>query len=116
LPKRAQRRAATSSDDTTADTAAPPCAATPQTAPEPSQSIDADDDVDAGACRAVTKTPAHPKDAMSMLTILMLVLLVAALGGGGFGYSRWGYMGWSPAALIFIVFIVLSFTGVLRWR
>lgn len=53
---------------------------------------------------------------MSMFTILMLVLLVAALGGGGFGYSRWGYMGWSPAVLIFVVFVVLSLTGVLRWR
>lgn len=62
------------------------------------------------------QTPAHPKDTMSMLTILMLVLLVAALGGGGFGYSRWGYAGWSPAALIFVVLVVLSLTGVLRWR
>ncbi len=53
---------------------------------------------------------------MSMLTILMLVLLVAALGGGGFGYSRWGYMGWSPAALIFVVFSVMWLTGLLRWR
>lgn len=53
---------------------------------------------------------------MSMLTILMLVLLVAALGGGGFGHARWGYLGWSPAAIILVIFVVMSLTGVLRWR
>jgi hypothetical protein len=48
---------------------------------------------------------------MSTLMILMIVLLVLALGGGGFGHSRVGFIGWSPAAIILVIFIVLFFTG-----
>ena len=32
-----------------------------------------------------------------MLTIILVVLLIAFLAGGGFGYSRWGLGGMSPA-------------------
>jgi hypothetical protein len=46
-----------------------------------------------------------------MLTIFLIVLLVLALGGGGWGYSRYGYVGWSPAGLILLVLLVLWFAG-----
>ena len=45
-----------------------------------------------------------------MLTILLIVFLIALLGGG-FGYSRYGYAGMSPAALIVVVLLVLLLMG-----
>ena len=45
-----------------------------------------------------------------MLTILV-ILLVLALVGGGFGHTRYGYAGWSPAGVILLVLLVLFFTG-----
>ena len=45
-----------------------------------------------------------------MLTLLVILLLVAMLGGG-FGHSRVGYVGWSPAAILIVVLIVLAATG-----
>lgn len=45
-----------------------------------------------------------------MLTIL-IILLVLALIGGGIGHSRYGYAGWSPAGLILLVVLVLLLTG-----
>lgn len=45
-----------------------------------------------------------------MLTILLIVLLIAVLGGG-LGYSRFGYAGWSPAAIIAVVLLVLLLMG-----
>jgi hypothetical protein len=47
--------------------------------------------------------------------IILCVLLVLALAGGGYGHSRVGYVGWSPAAIILIVVAVLFFTGSLRF-
>jgi hypothetical protein len=49
-----------------------------------------------------------------MLTIILIVCLVLALGGGGWGHSRYGYIGWSPAGLIVLVLVVLWLTGGLR--
>jgi Protein of unknown function (DUF3309) len=46
-----------------------------------------------------------------MLFIILVVLLVLALGGGGWGHSRYGYVGWSPAGLIVVILLVLFFTG-----
>lgn len=46
----------------------------------------------------------------SMLTIL-LILLLLALVGGGLGHSRFGYAGWSPAGLILLVVLVMFVTG-----
>lgn len=46
-----------------------------------------------------------------MLMIILLVLLVATLAGGGFSHSRFGYVGWSPAAIVLIVLVVLLLTG-----
>ena len=46
-----------------------------------------------------------------MLFIFFVVLLVVALGGGGWGHSRYGYAGWSPAGLILLVMLGLWVTG-----
>jgi Protein of unknown function (DUF3309) len=46
-----------------------------------------------------------------MLLIIFVVLLVLAFGGGSWGHSRYGYVGWSPAGVIVLVFVVLWFTG-----
>ena len=45
-----------------------------------------------------------------MLT-LVIILLVLAMVGGGFGHSRFGYAGWSPAGIILVVLVVLLLTG-----
>jgi hypothetical protein len=45
-----------------------------------------------------------------MMTILV-VLLVLALLGGGFGHSRYGYAGWSPAGILIVILVVLMLTG-----
>ena len=46
-----------------------------------------------------------------MLTILLLVFLVLAIGGAGWGHSRYGYAGWSPVGVILAIFLVLWLTG-----
>lgn len=46
-----------------------------------------------------------------MLTILLIVLLVLALGGGGWGHSRFGAAGWSPAGIILVILLILFATG-----
>jgi hypothetical protein len=45
-----------------------------------------------------------------MLTLL-IVLLVVAMLGGGFAHSRAGYAGWSPAAIILVILAILALTG-----
>lgn len=49
-----------------------------------------------------------------MLLIILIVFLVLAFAGGGWGHSRYGAAGWSPAGLILLVLVVLWFTGRLR--
>ena len=49
-----------------------------------------------------------------MLWTLVIVLLLISLLGGGLGYSRWGYGGFSPVAVIVIIGVILYFTGHLR--
>jgi len=49
-----------------------------------------------------------------MLTILLVVLLVMAIGGGGWGHSRFGAASWSPLGLIAVILVVLYFTGALH--
>ena len=51
---------------------------------------------------------------MSTLMMILLVLLVLSIAGAGFGHSRFGYAGWSPAAIILVVLGVLYFTGSFR--
>jgi hypothetical protein len=46
-----------------------------------------------------------------MLLTILLVVLVISLIGGGYGHSRVGYIGWSPAGIILIVLLVLFLTG-----
>lgn len=50
-----------------------------------------------------------------MLTIILLILLVAALAGGGWGHSRYGYVGWSPAGILIIILLVMLLTGRLHF-
>jgi hypothetical protein len=45
-----------------------------------------------------------------MLTILLILLLIAIIGGG-VGHSRLGYAGWSPAGIILVIVLVMLFTG-----
>jgi len=46
-----------------------------------------------------------------LLTILVILLLVARLGGG-YGSTRgWGYYGWSPLGLLVLIILILAFTG-----
>jgi hypothetical protein len=46
-----------------------------------------------------------------MLMIILVVLAIVALGGGGWGHSRFGAASWSPLGLIALVLLVLYFTG-----
>lgn len=45
-----------------------------------------------------------------MLTILVIVLLIALLGGG-LGHGKFGVAGWSPAAIIAVVLVLMLVTG-----
>jgi hypothetical protein len=45
-----------------------------------------------------------------MLTILLIVLVIALLGGG-LGHSRYGYAGWSPAGILVVILLLWLFTG-----
>ena len=46
-----------------------------------------------------------------MLLTILVVLLILSLLGGGWGYSRWGYVGMSPAGVVLLVLVVLWLTG-----
>ena len=45
-----------------------------------------------------------------MLTILIIILLIALLGGG-FGHGKFGAVGWSPAAIIGIILVFMLLTN-----
>jgi len=46
-----------------------------------------------------------------LLTILVILLLVALLGGG-YGSTRGrGYYGWSPLGLLVLIILILALTG-----
>jgi hypothetical protein len=45
-----------------------------------------------------------------MLTLLIILLLLAALGGG-LGHSRFGYGSWSPLAIIVVILVVMLLMG-----
>lgn len=49
-----------------------------------------------------------------MLMTILIVVLIISLVGGGFGHSRYGFAGWSPAGLILVVLAVMFLTGNLR--
>lgn len=46
-----------------------------------------------------------------MLTIILIVLLILALGGGAWGHSRYGAAGWSPLGLLLVILLLLWLTG-----
>jgi hypothetical protein len=47
-----------------------------------------------------------------MLLTILVVLLLLALLGGGLGSSRgWGYYGWSPLGLLIVIVVILALTG-----
>ena len=46
-----------------------------------------------------------------MLLTILVVLLLLSLVGGGWGHSRFGYAGWSPAGIVILVLVVMFFTG-----
>ncbi len=45
-----------------------------------------------------------------MLTLLIIILLIA-LVGGGLGHSRFGYVGWSPAGILAVILVVWLLSG-----
>ena len=45
-----------------------------------------------------------------MLMILLIVLVIALLGGG-LGHSRYGYVGWSPAGILVVILLLWLLTG-----
>jgi hypothetical protein len=46
-----------------------------------------------------------------MLMLILIVVLIFAVGAGGWGHSRYGYAGWSPAGVVLFVLALLWFTG-----
>jgi hypothetical protein len=46
-----------------------------------------------------------------MLLMLLILALLVALAGGGWGHARYGYAGWSPAGVVLAVLAVLYLTG-----
>jgi hypothetical protein len=45
------------------------------------------------------------------LTTILIILLVVALLGGGMGHGRFGYAGWSPAGIVVAIILILLLTG-----
>ena len=48
--------------------------------------------------------------------MILVVLLVLARGGGGWGFSRYGFAGLLPSVLILLVLAILYFIGYLQTR
>lgn len=49
------------------------------------------------------------------MLIFLVILLVLAVLGGGWGYSRYGYASVSPLGVVLVLFLVLYFTGHVRF-
>ena len=45
------------------------------------------------------------------MLLLLVLLLLLAVAGGGFGHSRFGYAGWSPAAILVVILVVMALSG-----
>ncbi len=45
-----------------------------------------------------------------LLTILVIILVLAVIGGG-FGQARIGYLGWSPLGIVLLIILVFWLTG-----
>jgi hypothetical protein len=48
---------------------------------------------------------------MSLLTLLIILLVIAALFGGWGTTRGWGYYGWSPVGLVVLLLFILFITG-----
>jgi hypothetical protein len=48
-----------------------------------------------------------------LLWVLLFFLLLLALAGGGWGYRRYGYLGWSPLLVVIVVLLLFWFMGLL---
>jgi hypothetical protein len=46
-----------------------------------------------------------------LLTILVVLLLLALLGGGYGSRRGWGYYGWSPLGLLILIILIMALTG-----
>jgi uncharacterized protein DUF3309 len=47
-----------------------------------------------------------------MLITILVILLLLALFGGGYGSTRgWGFYGWSPLGLLVLIVLILALTG-----
>jgi hypothetical protein len=52
-----------------------------------------------------------------MLVMILVFMLVAlAIGGGSWGWSRYGWVGMSPAGVILLILAILFLTGHLPIR
>jgi hypothetical protein len=49
-----------------------------------------------------------------MLWTILIILLVVALLGGGLGYGRYGAVGFSPFGLVAVILLVLWLAGALH--
>lgn len=49
-----------------------------------------------------------------MLITILVIFLILAVVGGGWGYPRWGYASWSPIGLIVLILIILWVAGYLH--
>jgi hypothetical protein len=49
-----------------------------------------------------------------MLMTILVILLILSLAGGGFGYTRFGYAGWSPVGIIILICVILWWAGYLN--
>jgi hypothetical protein len=52
-----------------------------------------------------------PKRETDMLLPILVILLAVSIAGGGMGYSRFGYAGWSPAGALVLLLLVLLLLG-----
>jgi hypothetical protein len=47
--------------------------------------------------------------------VLIMALLAVSIAVAWWGHSRWGYIGWSPAAVILVAFVALWSMGIVGW-
>ncbi len=48
-----------------------------------------------------------------MLAFIVMLVLLLALGSGGWGYRRYGYVGIAPGLLVLMIFVWIGYAGLL---